>query len=76
MININLRKPSFFVFFLSLASIAFGQNSTPNQWAWDQVGVQSDFKRLTGKREITIAIIDDAFLTDNASLKSYFKNQP
>lgn len=76
MININLRKPSFFVFFLSLASIAFGQNSTPNQWAWDQVGVQSDFKRLTGKREITIAIIDDAFLTDNASLKSYFKTNP
>ncbi len=76
MININLRKPSFFFFFLSLASIAFGQNSTPNQWAWDQVGVQSDFKRLTGKREITIAIIDDAFLTDNASLKSYFKTNP
>jgi hypothetical protein len=76
MININLRKPSFFFIFLSLASIAFGQKTPPNQWAWDQVEVYSDFNKLSGRRNITIAIIDDAFLIENAVLKGYFKTNP
>ena len=38
-----------------------------------KVGVNGDFKKLVGKKKITIAIIDDAFQTENLSLKPYLK---
>lgn len=47
-----------------------------NDWAWDQVGITSDFKKLVGKRKITVAIIDDAFQIENQTIKQFYKTNP
>lgn len=62
--------------FLFISILAFGQNSivSSNEWAWKQVGINNDFKKLSGKRKITLAIIDDAFQTESQFLKPYLKS--
>jgi serine protease len=62
-----------FVLFISINSQLYGQSLIQNDWAWQQVGIQADFKKLSGKKTITLAIIDDAFQIDNVVLKPYLK---
>ena len=65
----------FFILFLLISNNIIAQISvnSSNDLAWNQVGVNGDFKKLVGKKKITIAIIDDAFQTENLSLKPYLK---
>jgi serine protease len=77
-ININflkLKKVIFLLYFtlVSITLLAQIGESTLNDWAWNQVGINSDFKKLRGKKKITIAIIDDAFIVDNQIIKEYLK---
>ena len=70
-----MRKFSFILFLLiPFNIIAQSSANTPNDWAWSQVGVQRDFKKLIGKKNITLAIIDDAFQTENHILRPYLKH--
>jgi serine protease len=70
-----MRKFSFILFlFISNNIIAQISVNSSNDLAWEQLGVQRDFKKLNGKKKITLAIIDDAFQTENLGLKSYLKN--
>jgi serine protease len=69
-----MRNFSFILFLLiPFSIIAQSSANTPNDWAWSQVGVQRDSKKLIGKKNITLAIIDDAFQIENLGLKSYLK---
>lgn len=69
-----MRKFSLIIFLLiPLKIVAQNTLNTSNEWAWKQIGVQRDFKKLLGKKNITIAIIDDAFQTENQILKPYLK---
>lgn len=69
-----MRKYSLILFILIPFNInAQRSANSPNDWAWNQVGINNDFKKLSGKRKITLAIIDDAFQTYNLSLKPYLK---
>ena len=69
-----MRKFSFILILLiPFNIIAQSSANTPNAWAWNHVGVQRDFKKLVGNKNITIAIIDDAFQIENQILKPYLK---
>lgn len=69
-----MRQFSILLFlFIPLNVFAQISVNTSNDWAWNQVGVRSDFKKLVGKKNITIAIIDDAFQVENQTLKTYLK---
>ncbi|RFS16203.1 S8 family serine peptidase [Emticicia sp. C21] len=61
--------------FFGVYSSAFAQ-SDKNIWAWEQIGIPADFKTLQAKKEVVIAIVDDAFDLNNSYLKPYFYKNP
>jgi hypothetical protein len=61
--------------FLGGSLSAFSQ-ADKNTWAWEQIGIKADFKTLSTRKEIIIAIVDDAFDLNNPLLKPYFYKNP
>ncbi|MBA4850957.1 S8 family serine peptidase [Emticicia sp. BO119] len=61
--------------FFSPILFGFGQSSK-NDWVWKQIGISSEFRLLNPKKELVIAIIDDAFDLNNSFLKNYFYKNP
>ncbi|HEY1056876.1 MAG TPA: S8 family serine peptidase, partial [Emticicia sp.] len=47
-----------------------------NNWAWEQIGIPADFKAMNTRKEIVIAIVDDAFDINHPFLKPYFYKNP
>lgn len=54
---------------------AFGQktNYESNDWIWQKMGVSENFTKKTGRKQLTIAIIDDAFQIQNPIIQPFLK---
>ncbi|RYU95841.1 S8 family serine peptidase [Emticicia agri] len=55
--------------------MAFSQ-SDKNDWVWEQIGIPTDFKLMNTRKELVIAVVDDAFDLSNPYLKPYFHKNP
>lgn len=54
-----------------LPALIFAQ-ADKNDWLWKEIGVKPDFQKLVPKKNIIIAVVDDAFDLTNPFLKSYY----
>jgi hypothetical protein len=61
--------------FFTTMLFGFGQTDK-NNWVWEQIGISTNFKPLSTKKEVVIAIVDDAFDLNNAYLKPYYYKNP
>lgn len=57
--------------FFGFCTLALAQTDK-NEWVWAQIGIKPDAPLLVSKKEILIAIIDDAFDLNHQFLKAYY----
>lgn len=76
MLKYSLLKACIFLqAFFGFYTLAFAQTDK-NTWVWEQIGIKSNAPLLAPKKEILIAIIDDAFDLNHPFLKAYYYNNP
>ncbi|OYU65214.1 MAG: hypothetical protein CFE22_14855 [Cytophagaceae bacterium BCCC1] len=70
-----LMKSIFTVLLIVYLFNASGQKPyyESNDWAWQKMGISPNFKKLIGRKQVTIAIIDDAFQLQNPYLEPFLK---
>lgn len=61
--------------FFGFCTLAVAQTDK-NEWVWQQIGIKPDMPLLVPKKEILIAVIDDAFDLNHPFLKSYYYKNP
>lgn len=59
----------FLLLFLPFLTVA-----QKNDWVWSSIGFNENFIPLTTKKQVTIAVIDDAFDLNNFAIKPYLYN--
>jgi hypothetical protein len=61
--------------FLGTYFLSFAQTDK-NAWVWEQIGIPADFKLMNARKDLIIAVVDDAFDLNNAYLRPYYYKNP